>query len=169
MRELQFATQESKSLLMERLRWFSETILLGDKAEAPRKFALTSEQSLGIGVCIDIVGAGFAGIVTPENRRAFIGHDCTVDAIDLVSRKVTQSIDLLGPFYEFLDWQPSGLVIAIHELGLIAFSDDGKIKLDAFVPDVVEDWKVLGNLLSLSLSDSRKMQVNLTTSSVEFL
>jgi hypothetical protein len=169
MRKLQFTSIDSKSLLIERLRGFSETILLGNNPGGAREFALASEQSLGIGVCIDIVGAGFAGIVTPENHRAFIGHDCTVDVIDLVSRRVIQSANLLGPFYEFLEWQPRGLVLAIHELGLIAFSDDGEIKLEAHAPDIVEDWQVVGNLASLSLSDSRKMRVNLTTSSVEFL
>jgi hypothetical protein len=167
MTELQFVTQDSKSLLIERLRNFSESILLGDKAEAPRRFELTSEQSLGIGVCISIAGAGFAGIVTPENHRVFIGHDCTVSIIDLVSRKVIQSVNLLGPFYEFLEWQPQGIVLAFHELGLVAIAGNGSVVRQLHAPEIVEEWHVIGNLVSLSLSGSKKMRFDLSTGMAE--
>jgi hypothetical protein len=168
MRKLQFTTIESKSLLIERLRNFSETILLGNNVGG-RKFSLASEKSLGIGVCIGILGAGFAGIVTPETHRIFIGHDCTVDVIDLESRKVIQSINLLGPFFEFLEGQPQGFVLALHELGLVAFAEDGSVKHQFYAPDIVEDWHVVGNFVSLSLSGSRKMKLNLSTGTAEIV
>ena len=169
MRKLQFTNHESKSLLVERLKDFPETILLGKNAEAPIRFALTSEMSFGIGVCIGIGGAGFAGMVTPETQRVFIGHDCTVDVIDLVSRGVIQSVDLVGPFYEFLERQPQSLVLALHELGLVVFAEDGSVVREFYTPDIVEDWHVDGNFVSLSLSGSKKMKLNLSSGTAEIV
>jgi hypothetical protein len=169
MRKLQFKSIDSKSEMIERLRGFSRTIVLGQDAQAPKEFLLTTEESLGVGVLVENHGEWCSGFVLPSVGKAFIGHDCTVDVIDLLSAKVTQSKSFLGTFFEFLDWQPLGLVLAFHELGLVAFNEDGSVKYQVHASDIVEDWKVTGDFASLSCSGSVEMKIDLSNGKTEIV
>lgn len=161
MSKIQFTNIDSKSELVERLRQYPDSILLGIQAVGNHCFLLASECDLQIGLCADISGAGYEGIIVPETQMAFIGYDCEVIVVDLISREVIRSVKFLSTFFQFLHLEPQGLVLAIHELGLVALTKNGSVKHEFYTPDIVVDWHVVGNLVFLSLYESGKLKLNL--------
>jgi hypothetical protein len=153
---------ESRASLEENMRKsFRQYILLGEQAEAPRKYYLVEldapSQSTGLGLISSGLGVTPSAVFL-NARIVLVGHDRCVSAVDPTRAQEVFCTPIVGRFDCFLSDQVSDSILVLHELGLFRLLLDGKIewKVDT---GIVEDFRQEGNLVTLKIMDDNKLIV----------
>ena len=156
---------ETRSSMEERGRSCGlRFVLLGEGAEAPRKFFVIrvslseSEQSgLEIGLISSGIGSKPAWKYDQSNNAIAIGHDDLIDTVNIETGS-TKPVRLDGVFFEFANVQ-DGILVAIHELGATRISFGGAVLWSFSTSDTVSDWKVENDSIRFMLSDGSSKTV----------
>ncbi len=146
---------------------FNDYILLGENPDQENEFyslAILSGNSegkkLGIGVCSQGHGLTPNVLFLPQEMRIILGFNFNVALIDIKRKEILSDVQLDSLFYKFLHIYELDLVIAIHEIGVIAFSESGdfKWKLNR---DIITGSIITKNGLLLEFMDSPLVLLNL--------
>ena len=164
-------TWESRSALQAHLDASKRpTLLLGQKAEAPRayySFAATSRHGGGdVGLISSGLGIGPAAVFFDQGRRVLVGHDTWLTWIGMEPLTIVSSLCVLGVFYEFLPTECDEEIVVIHQIGVLRVEANGRVKWSVKT-DIVQEWstEANGNLI-LSVMDGPLLVLSLATGAV---
>ena len=163
-------TWESRSALRAHLDAIKHpTLLIGQKAEAPRayySFSVTSSHAgADIGLISSGLGIGPAAIFLDQGRRMLVGHDAWLTSIGMEPLTIVSSRHLLGVFYEFLPIQRDDEVVVIHQIGVLRVDASGGVKWSVDTEIVQEFTEANGNL-NVTVMDGPPLVVSLATGAV---
>ena len=142
-------------------------ILLGGDAEEPRKFCSviafldwpkTSTSRFGIGVRSEDHGVDPQVVVQADTDLLVFGFNNEV--VGIKDRCVSFKITLCSSFSSFLALNDKNMLLAFHEIGVVALSRDGR-ELWRYDQDVVVDWNIRGHSLFLTFMDATPVALNL--------
>jgi hypothetical protein len=139
---LEVTELESRSALTEYLEGQGcRHMLLGEHAEAPRKFYSIAIDRNGMRACVGIISSHFGiGPVAAclDERIVMVGYDNFVTAIDPAEAAEVFSLRLWGPFYCFIASDRRDAVVVVHEVGLLKLSQGGETLWSVDTDDIVE-------------------------------
>lgn len=154
--ETQFTLWGSKSLLLGYLSQWQKSIVIGSDAEAPRGYYSCSLGSSDNPIQVAIITNQPnipALLFLPQDRYVLVGHDQSISILDLKIVSISDSILLEGVFFEFFHDEKQGLVLALHELGCMALSEEGKVLWRYLADDILEDWKIANDQITFTEMD----------------
>lgn len=128
-------------------------------AKIQRKYSPT--DCIGIGVCSEDHGVGAVILPIAEAAVLFIGFDSNVAVIryDEVTSVATFPLPFL--FHAFLDVRHGSRVLAVHELGIIAFETGGKQVWAYDAHDVITTYVRDHESLKVKLADGSNFCLDL--------
>ena len=145
------------------------SILLGQDAQQYIDyFSITvhfTHTGARFGVGIISEGHGLTPQVLLDSQRQLliIGLNHQVVGIDMTKREASFHIDLgLGAlFFQFIPIAELQTILVLHEIGIVAISEDGKPLWEYSADDIIEDWKVKNEKISLKLMDAQPVELDL--------
>lgn len=97
---------------------------------------------------------------SPGTDLAWIGFDRRVAAVDLRSRKQVFEHELETVFRSFYHSENHQVVLAVHEIGILAFSMDGR-RLWEFGKDIITRTSIGKDSIQLSFMDSPTVELSI--------
>lgn len=146
---------DTRNLLFNHIGKAASGLLVGGDAEAPRRYFSCSVERLEIGIIVNQPAHLPCVLAVPRSSRLFIGYDQSVAIIDVTSIALLNTMLLEGVFFEFLPDYGRQQILAIHELGVVALSLSGNVVWRFITPDIVENWQIVHDCLSLTVMDQR--------------
>jgi len=67
---------------------------------------------------------------------------------------------LEGLFFEFVIESTIGQILAIHELGVLALSQDAEFRWRFIAPDILTGWQITEENIRLSIMDSDYIELD---------
>jgi hypothetical protein len=157
---------ESRNMLRDSLEASRiPSLLLGWATDSPREFFVFEVESEGS--LVGRIGVLSAGIgVRPglllKNDAIVVGFNNRVAVVVPKPLRLRKEVDLLSPFWAFLDVHESIHFCALCETAVVAVSPAGVVlwRVDM---DLVADFTVSGTTLLLQLADAPPLRLDLQT------
>ena len=147
---------DSKNLLLNHIAKCPRSIVIGVDVEAPRAYYSCSianiKNPIQVGIVVNQTSTP-AVLLLPGSCHLLIGHDQSVSVVDIGSAELQSTSLLEGVFFEFLRDDVHSQMLAVHELGVVAVSKHGEVLWRYITSDILEDWIVAGDCLSLTVTD----------------
>lgn len=148
---------ETKSLLLNHISQNSPSVVVGTATEAPRAYYSCSVEGanglLLIGVVVNQSKVPSV-LCLPTSQRVVIGYDQSFALVDCRSATLLGTTLLDGVFFEFCQDRERGLVLVLHELGVVAISELGEELWRYTTCDILEDWKLVDSRIVLTVMDT---------------
>src|SRR4051812_8645131 len=113
-----------------------------------------SASEYAIGVCSEGHGTAPQLLLSPEQETLTVGVDSAVIGVRIRTQpEEVFRISLDSLFRSFLRFEPSRLLLAFHEIGVVAIDDSGQ-QVWKFSLDVLESASLHGNALTMEFMDS---------------
>ena len=159
---------DSKRDLIEILNQCSEgNLLLGENDEQEENFFAIQvhsgkeDKKFGIGVVSEGYGLIPSILAIPTNSSLFIGFNSEFVIIDCGSKSIRYSTKLGSLFFQFIHFPQHKIVMVLHELGLLAISEEGKEIWEYDAHDIIQDYQIEGNLINLELMDNPSARISI--------
>lgn len=148
---------DSKTLLLDYLRQNTPNVIIGCAVEAPRGYYSCSVGDVDLPLHVGVIVNQFKApsiLPLPKVQRAILGYDQSFVVIDCRSASLQQVTQLDGVFFQFLRAEERQQILALHELGVVAISEEGKELWRYTTNDILEGWMIVDNNLILTVMDS---------------
>ena len=150
----------SEEDLQEFLERSESYVLLGQEVETPHEFysLIVSAEPSGeplwtVGVLNEGYGSCPEALLLPELKRLFIGANTRISLLSWEDRAVLAESALGFLFRSFIPDPKNSLVLAVHEIGIDAFTYDGASRW-RFSRDVVETIHSDKDAIEISFMDA---------------
>ena len=177
---VELQTWESKSEMLDFLaRCDAGSIVLGEGAEQEVDFcsatvhlsysasALSGEielrgERLGVGICSDGLGEPHL-LLVPEKQMLMFGFNAEAVGVSVKDRNVRFRAPFnYSPFRSFLRIWQQEIVLVLHEIGLIALTEEGN-ELWRYEDDVIADCTIDRGKLHLTFMDSAPIIIDIAS------
>jgi len=146
-------------------------LVLGTDAEhAQEYFSLTvtdlrtSAPPLQVVVCSEGHGLPPQILLRPGRDEILLGFNSEVCALEVAGGSLLRRAELGSLFRDFVEVPPRGLVLALHELGVTALNDELE-QVWSCAQDVVQDWGLEPEALTLTFMDAPPLRLSLVDGS----
>ncbi|MGL6196166.1 MAG: hypothetical protein ACRC2T_15225, partial [Thermoguttaceae bacterium] len=163
--ELRFSSQLffDKSEADYAIRGARKQICIDGNLLADKFFTLMCEYSHGE---FGIVIKGFDGIpptVLVQDKCIFIGCGMKVICINIDLDCQLIEYDIMSPFVQFILIEQFMSVLAVHEIGIIAYDFRGQHKWEYISSDIIIDWSTSEKDVTLFTNDGLKISLDFKT------
>lgn len=146
---------DSRSELSSLVAVDENSFILNYREEAAREFLIfeiaLSDMVVRVGLEVCQLGGGRQCWISRSEKIAFFGSDKNVHVVNLAAKSIVSKYPLEAVFFEFIDVEDT--LLAFHELGVVAFSFDGRALWTFSANDIVVSWKVVGDSVHLLAAD----------------
>jgi hypothetical protein len=166
LRSVRFRNHESYAELEEFLRNLPQRLWIGETAGVYASFwsAVVQDEysslATGIGIILEQLNAVPQAVVAPDGSLLVIGFNKCVAFIHGWPLTATENV-LDAPFFNFI--ASNTTLVAIHELGCIAFYTSTFNRLWEVHTDIVQNASLDGAVLVLNTSDGAVHRIDLLT------
>jgi hypothetical protein len=145
--------------------FYSATVHL-NRATAPAGGGEPGGKRFGVGVCSEGGGVSPHLLLLPEKQLLVFGLNAEVAGVSVAGRRLLfrTTFDHL-PFRSFVHARRRGLILAFHEIGVVALTEEGE-EVWRYDKDVITECVVDGDRLTMSFMDSPPVSLNLASGSV---
>jgi len=142
-------------------------VLIGENAQQYNKFYCLKGYLLGdrsncfsIGIISEGHGLAPECLVVGSKNVILVGSDKTVYVIDYLEKKISQSIPLDSLFYHFVSIVEFGIVLIVHETGIIAMNSNLKV-IWVYSSDIICKHEIDGSLIKLSFFEDKPVELSI--------
>lgn len=150
------------------------SVLLGDDVDEARQFysavvylkwPKTSGDHFGIGICSEGHGL-MPHLLLRSNTNLFLfGFNSEVVGILGAEKRQCFRVELDASFNSFIHLREEKIVLALHEIGVVAMAEDGH-ELWRYSKDVIVDFRIEQSTMSLNFMDSPSVSLELLNGQV---
>ncbi|MFB0832468.1 hypothetical protein ACEU2D_23070 [Brevibacillus laterosporus] len=142
--------------------------VLGNNCEQPKEFfAVTIYQGneskrFGIGIISESFGNQPHILIMPNKHFLIVGYNRDVAIFNFLDKSFSKTISLGSVFFKFIQLhEPEyNLILILHELGLLAITDQGK-EVWKYDCDIIENYHITNGFISLSTMDEQTVKIGL--------
>ncbi|MBI1930820.1 hypothetical protein HYR99_42055 [Candidatus Poribacteria bacterium] len=149
------------------------SILLGEGEELPVDFFSVVVHwgglrlhRFGVGICSEGHGLTPQLLLQPTHNELIIGLNSEVVGVNVVEKTVDFRIGLDSLFYDFLPLNECHLILVLHEIGVIAMTEDGK-EIWHYSRDIMEDYFIKEEWIYLKFMDAENVKLCLSSGIVK--
>ena len=141
-------------------------VILGQTAEQKLEFytctfaELRPKRRFGIGIYSEGHGLKPGLFLHPELAQCYFGFNSQIIAVDIQQRRIVWDRKLDSLFYAFLYVASECIVLAVHEIGVVALRLEGEM-LWSYSRDVVTDIQIGNGRVRLEFMDVMPISLDL--------
>ncbi|SRR6266496_1498543 len=119
----------------------------------------------GLGICSQVLGLKPHLLPLPDLRLLVLGFNSETIFFSVSDLEVVSKISLgYSPFHSFLHVDHLGVILAFHEIGVVALLENGS-EVWRYEKDIIVDFSVDANKLNLKFMDSPPITLDLLSGS----
>lgn len=161
---------ETKSEMLSYLsKCEAGSLLLGEDADQEMHFYSATVRlgqagvnCFGIGICSEGHGLTPHLLLQPDAEVMVFGFNQEVVGINVKERKINFKIPLVSLFYNFLTLNQRQLILVIHEIGVVAITEEGK-EIWRYDKDIINDWVIEDDKLHLKFMDAPPVSIEISS------
>ena len=112
----------------------------------------------GVGICSEGHGLIPNLLLQPDAEVMVFGFNQEAVGINAKDGKINFKIPLDSLFYNFLTLNQRQLILVIHEIGVIAITEEGK-EIWRYNKDIITDWVIEDDKLHLKFMDAPPISI----------
>jgi len=159
---------ETKSEMLSYLsKCEAGSLILGEDADQEIHFysAIVSlgwaeVNRFGVGICAEGHGLIPHLLLQPDAEVIIFGFNREVVGINVEDGKINFKIPLDSLFYNFLALNQWQLTLVIHEIGVVAITEEGK-EIWRYDKDIIRDWVIEDDKLHLKFIDAPPVSIQI--------
>lgn len=144
-------------------------LVLGDTAEYATGFHSIAifprgiiTRHFAIGICSETDGLPPNLLLKPEIGLIIVGYNSAIAGISVPGGEIRFEVQCDWLFSQFLDLPARKVTLALYEVGVLALSDAGE-ELWRRSTEIILDWTLLDDRLTLEFIDAPPMSLDLST------